>query len=304
MISGKRILITGGAGFLGKKIIERYYSENDIVVYSRDEAKHYMLKKQYPKVNFAIGDIYDYESLNEASKGVDIGIFAASMKQIESCEENPLQAIRTIGLGAINSKKAAIENNFESAVFISSDKACSATTIYGACKYVAEQAFLDEKNHSLNSCRYGNVMNSTGSIFPVIADAIKNDRNLTLFGESMTRFLIHTDEAIDLIEFALRDKGCGVYIPKLKSVKIKDIFEIYKENFGLRFEVGIPRPNEKIHELLFSSEESPRMIDKGKYQIISKNQSNNGAQECYSSDRFLMDKKEVYNTLEKHGFFL
>ena len=216
-------------------------------------------------MKFIIGDIHDFDSLNEASRGVNIGIFAASMKQIEACERNPLQAIRTISIGAVNSKKVSIENGFDAGVFVSTDKACSATTIYGACKYVGEQAFLNEKGVKLNSCRYGNVANSTGSIIPVIQNAIKYNLEIELFSEEMTRFLISPCEAIALIEKSLLEEGCGVYVPKLQSIRIKDLFEIYKKEFGLKFKVSKPRPNEKIHESMFSAEESSRVLSKKDY---------------------------------------
>jgi len=304
MLRNKNILITGGAGFLGRNIIKRYYSDNQITCYSRDESKHYLLKKEFPKVNFIIGDIYDLDSLNEAAKNNQIGIFAASMKQIEACEENPHQAVKTICMGAINSKRVCLENQFEAGAFISSDKACAATTIYGSCKYVAEQSFLSSSGIKLNSCRYGNVTNSTGSIIPVIKQSLENKKEVELFSEEMTRFLISPNQAIDLIEESLTGDLNGVFIPKLKSIRIKDLLEIYKEEFNLKYRVSKPRANEKIHELMFSPEEAPRITERESFFVISKESTESEIREEYSSKNNIMAKEELYLELKTNGFFL
>lgn len=304
MLRNKNILITGGAGFLGRNIINRYYSDNQITCYSRDESKHYLLKKEFPKVNFIIGDIYDFDSLNQAAKNNQIGIFAASMKQIEACEENPQQAVRTICMGAINSKKVCLDNHFEAGSFISSDKACAATTIYGACKYVAEQSFLNDSEIKLNSCRYGNVTNSTGSIIPVIKQSLVNKTEIELFSEEMTRFLISPSHAIGLIEESLTGDLNGVFIPKLKSIRIKDLLEIYKEEFNLKYRVSNPRANEKIHELMFSSEEAPRITERESFFVISKDSTDSEIRKQYSSEDNIMEKEELYRELKSNGFFL
>ena len=177
-LKNKKIFITGGAGFLGKKLIERLYDENEIIVYSRDEAKHYSLKAIYPNIRFILGDIRDKELITRSSRGSNIGIFAASLKQISACDEFPEEAVKTIVNGAINSKFAALENNFEAATFISTDKSRAATTIYGSLKFAAGEQFI-LKNHlekksktRLSTVIYGNVLNSTGSIIPMIWKSI------------------------------------------------------------------------------------------------------------------------------------
>ena len=142
MISGKKIFITGGAGFLGRNIIKRYYDKNEIVVYSRDEAKHYYLKKEFPNIECVVGDVRNFDLMKIASKGCNIGIFATSLKQIESVDQNPDESVEIIIKGAINSRRCAEENEFESACFISSDKSRSATTLYGSMKFVAGELFI------------------------------------------------------------------------------------------------------------------------------------------------------------------
>ncbi len=258
-MKNEKIFITGGAGFLGKHLIDRLYQDNEITVYSRDEAKHYYMKKQYPLINFIIGDVRDKDLLIRKSKGHTIGIFAASLKQIEACDDNYEEASKIIIDGAFNSRLAAEENNFKSACFISSDKSRGATTIYGAMKYVAGEGFISGKsNVKLTTAIYGNVSNSTGSIIPLIWNYIENKTPLTLYGSDMTRFLLDVDDAIDLIFKSTKYENCNI-IPVAKSFKVLDLFEIYNEEFGLEYKIGKPRIGEKIHEIMASSEEIRRM---------------------------------------------
>lgn len=270
MLKNKKIFITGGAGYLGANIVSYYYNDNEIVVYSRDEAKHYYLKKQFPKIKCIIGDIRNYDLLKKSSNGCDIGIFAASLKQIEAVDQNVEESVKIIVNGALNSRKVAEENNFESACFISSDKSRSATTLYGSMKFVAGESFIvnsEQSNVKLTTAIYGNVLNSTGSIIPLIWDAINKKYELTLYSEEMTRFMITINEAIDLIENSFKYSGYNV-IPKLQSFLVKDLFDIYSENFGLKYDIGAPRISEKIHEILFSKEEAPRIKDTDDFYLM------------------------------------
>jgi UDP-glucose 4-epimerase len=309
MFKNKKIFITGGAGYLGKALVEKYYSDNEITIYSRDEAKHYYLKKKYPKINCIIGDVRDFDLLKKSSHNHDIGIFTASLKQIEAVDQNVEEGVKIIINGAINSRRAAEENNFEAACFISSDKSRAATTLYGSMKFVAGESFIvnaEKSNVKLSTAIYGNVLNSTGSIIPLIWDAIKNNYELTLYSPLMTRFMIDINDAIKLIEHGLETSGYNV-IPNLKSFLIKDLFEIYKENFGLQYKIGIPRISEKLHEMMISKEEINRTYfnhDKNTYYMHYKNQHNEdlGFDE-FSSDFVVVTKEELNIILKKHEYF-
>lgn len=307
-MNNKRIFITGGTGFLGKTLIEKYYNNNEITVYSRDEAKQYYLQKQYPNINFVCGDIRNYDLMLRASKNHDIGIFAASFKQIQACHDNYEEANQVIVQGAFNSRRCSEENQFESACFISSDKSRSATTLYGAMKYVAGESFISNSHKSstrLSSLIYGNVLNSTGSILPLMWKSIQEKFSLSLYGKEMTRFFIDVEDAVDLIEVALDYSGYNV-IPNLQSMRILDLFEIYKEEFGLRYTISSPRSCEKIHEIMASQDEIPRMrIENGVYLMHQKEVYNqltfNNNQ--YSSQDRVISKEDLYNFLKSKDFY-
>jgi UDP-N-acetylglucosamine 4,6-dehydratase len=301
-IINKRIFITGGAGFLGKALIKRLYPNNHITIYSRDEAKHYFLKKEYPNIDCVVGSIVDADRLRRSAKNHDLGIFTASLKQISACDENPIEAINTICIGAINSRLSAEDNNFESACFISTDKACEATTIYGSCKYTAEQSFIVNKSHvMLSACRYGNVTNSTGSIIPLIKHSINSKQSLTLYSDIMTRFMITESEAVDLVIYSLLNATSAVVVPQLKSFLVKDLFDLYKETHGLQYTLSQPRVGEKIHELMIGKEEAPRTKLDNNYILISPNVVCNSpaVTDVYSSEHNKVSKQELFNYLKE-----
>ena len=305
----KKIFITGGAGYLGKNLIKRFYQENLITVFSRDEAKHYFLKKEYPSVKFVIGDVRNYDLLKRASENHDIGIFAASLKQIEACDDNYEEAEQIIVRGAFNSRRVAEENGFEAACFVSSDKSRSATTIYGAMKYIAGESFIINPNTKcrLSTAVYGNILNSTGSIIPLIWQHLRKNSEASLFHSEMTRFLLTVENAIDLIEIGLRHNSVNV-IPICSSFKVKDLMEIFQEEFSLKYKLTQPRMNEKIHEIMASSEELPRMISlegKGAYLMYQDRYFNaiNLPNNEYSSRDSCVSKGEFKELLKANGYF-
>jgi UDP-N-acetylglucosamine 4,6-dehydratase/5-epimerase len=308
IMKNEKIFITGGAGFLGVHLIERLYKNNKITVYSRDEAKHYYIKKRYPSVNFIIGDVRNKDLLIRKSKGHTVGIFAASLKQIEACDDNYEEAGKIIIDGAFNSRQAAEENNFKSACFISSDKSRGATTIYGAMKYVAGEGFISGKSTvKLTTAVYGNVTNSTGSIIPLVWDCINKGRVLTLYSTGMTRFLLDVNEAIDLILKSTKYQSCNI-IPVVKSFKIKDLVDIYSKEFGLKYKIGKPRTGEKIHEIMASSEEIRRMefIKKENIYLLHPKKEINKVtfiNNEYSSRDCCLSKEELYKYLQARNFY-
>lgn len=315
LIENKQIFITGGAGFLGKALIKKWHHNNDITVYSRDENKHYFLSHQYPNVKFIVGDIRNFDLLKRSSENHNIGIFAASLKQIASCEINYEETASIIINGAFNSKKVAIDNEFKAACFISSDKAIAPNLLYGAAKMYAGQSFITNNKKSypnLSTAIYGNIFGSTGSIYPLIQETIKNNGTLNLYDENMTRFLLTVEEAIQLIEFGLVCRDVCV-IPIANSFKIKDLFDIFKNRYGLKYNITSLRPNEKVHELMASEEGIRRMQpmsnirgDKKMYVMYDKVVTwhdpilfpNNE----YSSRDYTISKEELEQFLEKNNY--
>lgn len=307
-MKNEKIFITGGAGFLGKNLVKKLHKDNEITVFSRDEAKHYYMKKEFPSVNFVVGDIRNRDLLTRKSKDHTVGIFAASLKQIEACDENFEEASKIIIDGSFNSRIAAETNNFKSACFISSDKSRAATTLYGAMKYVAGESFIaGSSNCKLTTAIYGNVTNSTGSIIPLIWSSLNSNRTLCLYGENMTRFLLDVEDAIDLIMKSTKYFGCNL-VPVANSFKIKDLFDIYQKEFGLNFTVTTPRTGEKIHEIMASSEEIRRMQfaqEDNLYLLHPKEEINEIAFENneYSSRDHTLSRDELYNYLKVRNFY-
>lgn len=310
MLSGEKIFITGGAGYLGSNLVKRLYADNEITVFSRDEAKHYYLKKQFPKVRFIIGDVRNGPLLERSMAGHTIGIFAASLKQIEAVDQNVEEAEQVIVHGAINSRRAAINNGLEAATFISTDKSRCATTLYGAMKFLAGETFIlnaEEEATRLTSVIYGNVLNSTGSIIPLIWDSIRRGYPLTLYSEDMTRFMIDIDDAIDCILYALDKSGFNI-VPDLTAFRVKDLFEIYEEEFGLSWKLGLPRISEKTHEQMISPYEMERATydaENKRYLLHYKNVYHEGRLPAsgLSSENCVVSKESLRELLVGFNYF-
>lgn len=306
-----KLFITGGSGFLGKHLVNYYYNKADITIFSRDESKQFLIKQQFPNIRCILGDIRNYDSLLRAMKSCspDNAIFAASMKHIDACKDNYQEANDIIVKGAFNSRQAAEECCIKSACFISSDKSRSATTIYGAMKYIAGEAFItNPTNMKVSTLVYGNVMNSTGSIIPKIWEAIRDGRKLFLYHKDMTRFLYDVNDAVSLINFSLFENPNNgtTIVPILKSFKLIDLFDLYTEKFGFVWELGFPRPGEKLHEILISEEEWSRTTHdnfESLYFIHENFQNKLNFDIDFSSKNHCINKAELNIYLENNGWF-
>lgn len=279
-MNNKSILVTGGTGSFGKKLIKtilKKYNCKRIVVYSRDELKQFEMSKELKKHNnlrFFIGDVRDVERLNLAMRDIDICIHAAAMKQVVASEYNPMEAIKTNVLGASNVITACINNKVKKIIALSTDKASGPINLYGATKLVSDKLFVSANNITGNNkiifsvVRYGNVAGSRGSVIPYYLSLVKSNINqIPLTHKDMTRFMITLDKGIDFVLDCLnRMKGGEIFIPKIKSIKIVDLIKNLFPNKKIK-NIGI-RPGEKIHELLTTKDESHLILNFKKFYLL------------------------------------
>jgi len=279
--TNKTILLTGGTGSFGKKftrIALQKYNPKVIRIYSRGELKQQQMREQFQefyddeKLRFFIGDVRDKNRLYRAMNGVDIVIHAAALKQVPACEYNPIEAVKTNIDGAANVIDAAIDNNVEKVMALSTDKAVHPVNLYGATKLVAEKLFIQGNSYSggrktIFSCvRYGNVVGSRGSVIPVFQRQKKKGK-ITITDENMTRFWITQEQAVRFIISCFEKmKGGEIFVPKIPSMKIIDLAEVIAPECK-REVIGI-RPGEKIHEVLLTEEEAWHAKEFENYFII------------------------------------
>ena len=275
MIYNKKILIIGGTGSLGNEITRRYIDNNNIVIMSRDETKQWEMKMNYNNnnLNFIIGDIRDKNKVEQSIIRIkpNIIIMAAAMKHIDQCEFEINECISTNLIGTQNVLNV-IENNInnllnlEAVCFISTDKACSPVNAYGMAKALSESLMVEKskyiKNIKFVTVRYGNVLNSRGSIIPILHKLGLNDniKEFKLTDSRMTRFVMTLSQSVDLIEHAILKAGNGdIVIPKLVSCNIKDMIEIFSEIYNKPIVTIGLRPGEKLLEALINDTQSNRL---------------------------------------------
>ena len=275
LINDKVILITGGTGSFGHFMTEtllKHYKPKKIIIFSRDEFKQYNMKQIFPQdvMRYFIGDIRDFERLKTATKGVDIIFHAAAMKQVDTVEYNPFEAIKTNIYGTENVVKAAIYNNVGRVIGISTDKCVSPINLYGATKLCVEKIILHANVMADKTLfcvvRYGNVLNSRGSVVPLF----KKQSETGIFhvtDDRMTRFTLTIDQAITFTLNAVSMLiGGEIFIPKIPSYNILQLAKCMNADAEIKI-VG-KRPGEKIHESMISASESFRTIIKEDYFII------------------------------------
>jgi UDP-N-acetylglucosamine 4,6-dehydratase/5-epimerase len=286
ILKNKTILITGGTGFLGQSLAKELikYAPKSIRLFSRDEFKHQQVHEKFGFkfsggiLRHLIGDVRDYDRLKRAMKGCDIVIHAAALKRIDMIEYNVEEVIKTNVQGTLNLVNAALENDVKKVIFVSTDKACSPVNTYGACKFIGERIITESNfnkgtSKTVFSCvRYGNVINSTGSVFPLFIDKIKNGKKIPLTSGDMTRFFITPKGAVNLIFKAIKYGGGGeIFVPKLPSVKMDNLIFSLKKSYNTNNPVEIIglRPGEKIHEQMINDAEAHRTYDFGNTFVIT-----------------------------------
>ena len=284
IMNNKTILIFGGSGSLGYEITKRYIENNTIYNFSRDECKHWNMKldfNHHSNLNFIIGDIINKRKVENSIVRVnpDIIIIAAAMKHVDQCEINAEQCINTNMLGVKNIldmiELHKDKLKLKTTLFVSTDKACSPINTYGMAKAISEQLMIEKayyiKYIKFVNIRYGNVLNSRGSIIPLLHNIGNDDRKkyFTLTHPDMTRFVMTLKQSVDLIEYAILDGESGeTIIPELISMKMIDLLEIFSKKYNKPIKVISIRPGEKMLESLINPTQAGRICKKNSYYHI------------------------------------
>ncbi|PJZ58167.1 NAD-dependent epimerase/dehydratase family protein [Leptospira barantonii] len=278
MFHNKVLMITGGTGSFGHTVLKRFLDTDvrEIRVFSRDEKKQEDMRiaLSNDKVKFYIGDVRDYDSIYQATIGVDYIFHAAALKQVPSCEFYPMEAIKTNVLGTENVINASIAHNVKKLVVLSTDKAVYPINAMGMSKAMAEKLlvaksrFLSNENTILCATRYGNVMASRGSVIPLFVEQLKSNEQITITDPSMTRFLMSLEDSLDLVLHAFENARQGdIFVQKAPASTIHDLAKALKELFNKNNPIKIigTRHGEKLYESLVSREEIAKAEDMGRY---------------------------------------
>jgi FlaA1/EpsC-like NDP-sugar epimerase len=331
-------LIIGGTGSLGRALIDRIIKEDsNAAVYSRDEAKHWTIKNEIAKkhlsvsigyrkhkdikeqIKFFVGDIRDKNRIQSVIRQClpKTIIIAAALKQVDTCELSPDESIETNLKGTQNVINAIDEmqnSSIETVLFVSTDKACSPVNVYGMCKAISERVVTNKsstgnKNIRYLAVRYGNVLESRGSIIPLFKYQAESSNELTVTDPEMTRFIMTLDQSVDLIFDAIHLGSSGeTWIPFLPSMKIGDLAEIFSEEYGKSISIIGQRPGEKLHEELLNESESSRskfinINNKKRYILEPSYNVGSYGNFCYSSNTNMISKEELKSLLEKYKIF-
>ena len=314
MLKNNTLLITGGTGSFGNAVLDRFLDTDhfkEIRIFSRDEKKQedMRIRLNSQKIKFYIGDVRDYNSIEQAMKGVDYVFHAAALKQVPSCEFFPLEAAKTNVFGTQNVIDAAIANDVKKVICLSTDKAAYPINAMGITKALMEKVAIASSRNSQNTIvcltRYGNVMASRGSVIPLFTSQIKNDEPITITDPSMTRFLMSLDEAVELVLFAFEKGNSGdLFVNKASAGNIEDLANALKQLYKADNEIKIigTRHGEKLYETLCTREEMLKAEDMGEfYRIPADNRDLNYARYFSEGEReiSLIEDYNSHNTTQE-----
>ncbi|MCK5083591.1 MAG: UDP-N-acetylglucosamine 4,6-dehydratase (inverting) [Candidatus Omnitrophica bacterium] len=284
ILDNKTILITGGTGSFGKKMLQIVLAESKpkrLIIFSRDELKQFEMTQKwnpskYPCLEYVLGDVRDKERLMRVFGGVDYVIHAAALKQVPAAERNPEEYIKTNVIGAMNIIDAAIDNKVEKVIALSTDKACNPINLYGASKLCSDKLFVAANGSEVRRSqtkfsvvRYGNVLGSRGSVVPFFQERAKMGV-LPITHADMTRFWITLDQAVHFVITCLgRSKGGEIFVPRIPSMRIVDLAKAIASECKIEV-VGV-RPGEKINEVLISEDEARNAIEFKECFIVQNN---------------------------------
>jgi UDP-N-acetylglucosamine 4,6-dehydratase len=273
MLDGKVVLITGGTGSFGQEFTRKALNCFDVkklIIFSRDELKQFEMKQSfsesdYPQIRYFIGDVRDRERLYRAFDGVDVVVHAAALKQVPSCEYNPIEAIKTNVMGAANVVDAAIDKRVEKVIALSTDKAANPVNLYGATKLCSDKLFVSAESYAgasrtrFSVVRYGNVLGSRGSVIPFFMK-MRERGVLPITDPRMTRFWISLEQAVDFVLHSLqRMQGSEIFVPKIPSMLITDLAKAIAPE--CKHETTGIRPGEKLHEVMVPEDDARHSLE-------------------------------------------
>ena len=279
MFNGQKLLISGGTGSFGNAVLKRFLDTDiaEIRIFSRDEKKQDDMRKQYAnsKLKFYIGDVRDYQSVLNATRGVDYIFHAAALKQVPSCEFHPMEAVKTNVIGTDNVLEAAIQNEVKRVVCLSTDKAVYPINAMGISKAMMEKVMVaksrnvDEKKTVICGTRYGNVMASRGSVIPLFIEQIRAGKSLSITDPNMTRFMMTLADAVDLVLYAFEHGNNGdLFVQKAPAATVETLAHALTDLLGKPdhpVQIIGTRHGEKLYEALLSREEMACAEDRGDY---------------------------------------
>ena len=314
MFKDKTLMITGGTGSFGNAVLDRFLQTDigEIRIFSRDEKKQDDMRNQLknPKIKFYIGDVRDYNSINQAMKGVDYVFHAAALKQVPSCEFFPIEAAKTNVFGTQNTIDAAVANGVKRIICLSTDKAAYPINAMGISKALMEKVAVAASRNipgdSTKVCltRYGNVMASRGSVIPLFVDQIKEGNPITVTDPHMTRFLMSLEDAVDLVLFAFEHGNQGdLFVNKAPASTIGDLADAIKGIFKADNEVKVigTRHGEKLYETLCTREEMQKAEDMGEfYRIPADNRDLNYSRYFSEGEKDISRIEDYHSHNTKH----
>jgi UDP-N-acetylglucosamine 4,6-dehydratase len=268
----RSILVTGGTGSFGRHFITSCLNSNRyqrIVVFSRDELKQYELRSALPqdeRLRWFLGDVRDIDRLRRALQGIDVVVHAAALKQVDTAEYNPFEFVKTNVFGSQNLIEAAIDSGVSKVIALSTDKASSPINLYGATKLTADKLFISGNHYGrpqgtiFSVVRYGNVVNSRGSVVPLLLKQQSEGSPFTITDHRMTRFWLSLEYAVNFVEDSLDNMlGGELFVPKIPSMKIADLVVAINPDWPIKT-IGM-RPGEKLHEEMISLDEGRRAFE-------------------------------------------
>ena len=279
MFDNKSILITGGTGSFGKQFVQtllEHYKPEKLIIYSRDELKQYEMEQDFNRgcMRYLIGDVRDRDRLIQAMSGVDFVIHAAALKQVPAAEYNPMECIKTNIHGAENVIQAALANDVEKVIALSTDKAASPINLYGATKLASDKLFVAANNMAgghktrFSAVRYGNVVGSRGSVVPMFKKLIENGSgHIPITDARMTRFWITLQDGVDFVlKNFQRMQGGEIFVPKIPTIKVVELANAMAPDVPHKI-IGI-RPGEKLHETMCTTDDSHLTLEFDDHYVI------------------------------------